>query len=259
MPIHGISASQLIAAGKEYYERLKKHGEVKEDKKALLKLIRSKLYGNHTLAELEEPLEYNSKCKTRAVIVVTSEIDINGIKVTKLASKILMKRAGLSLDSLSHWALVAVDRGDGPCFLYDLMSDQMLPTTKIMKNYPRCFPVTEEMVQSWTGASYIGETTRSHNEILELASRYISEHPRYNLFEANCQNLAEALVVELCNGKVISQSNLGEEVKMLSTRMSSTLLMKMSLDRNALRELKSDIKTAGDRLIAARGSKAIHE
>lgn len=79
------------------------------------------------------------------------------------------------------------------------------------------------------------------------------------MFEANCQNLAEALVVELCNGKVISQSNLGEEVKMLSNRMSSTLLMKMSLDRNALRELKSDIKTAGDRLIAAKGSKAIHE
>lgn len=46
-----------------------------------------------------------------------------------------MKSAGLSLDSLSHWALVAVDRGEGTCYLYDLMSDQMLPTTKIMKNY----------------------------------------------------------------------------------------------------------------------------
>ncbi|KAI7783932.1 hypothetical protein LA080_010957 [Diaporthe eres] len=259
MPIHGISATQLIAAGREYYEKLKKHGEVKDDKKVLLQLIRSKLNGNHTASELDEPLEYSSRCKTRAVLVVTSAIDINGIKVTKLASKLLMKSAGLSLDSLSHWALVAVDRGEGTCYLYDLMSDQMLPTTKIMKNYPRCFPVTEEMVQTWTGASYIGETTRTHEEILEIASRYISEHPRYNLFEANCQNLAEALVVELCNGKVISQSNLGEEVKMLSTRMSSTLLMKMSLDRNALRELKSDIKTAGDRLIAAKGSKAIHE
>ncbi|KAK7712951.1 hypothetical protein SLS64_001441 [Diaporthe eres] len=226
MPIHGISATQLIAAGREYYEKLKKHGEVKDDKKVLLKLIRSKLNGNHTASELDEPLEYSSRCKTSAVLVVTSAIDINGIKVTKLASKLLMKSAGLSLDSLSHWALVAVDRGEGTCYLYDLMSDQMLPTTKIMKNYP---------------------------------SRYISEHPRYNLFEANCQNLAEALVMELCNGKVISQSNLGEEVKMLSTRMSSTLLMKMSLDRNALRELKSDIKTAGDRLIAAKGSKAIHE
>jgi hypothetical protein len=46
-----------------------------------------------------------------------------------------MKSAGLSLDSLSHWALVTVDRGEGTCYLYDLMSDQMLPTTKIMKNY----------------------------------------------------------------------------------------------------------------------------
>lgn len=80
-------------------------------------------------------MEYSSRCKTRAVLVVTSAIDINGIQVTKLASKLLMKSAGLSLDSLSHWALVAVDRGEGTCYLYDLMSDQMLPTTKIMKNY----------------------------------------------------------------------------------------------------------------------------
>lgn len=102
------------------------------------------------------------------MLVVTSAIDINGIQVTRLASKLLMKSAGLSLDSLSHWALVAVDRGEGTCYLYDLMSDQLLPTTKLMKNYPRCFPVTEEMVQTWTGASYIGETTRKHEEILEI-------------------------------------------------------------------------------------------
>lgn len=44
----------------------------------------------------------------------------------------------------------------------------MLPTTKVMKNYPRCFPVTEEMVESWTGCSYIGETTRTHDQILDL-------------------------------------------------------------------------------------------
>lgn len=44
----------------------------------------------------------------------------------------------------------------------------MLPTTKIMRNYPRCFPVTEEMIRSWSTVSYIGETTRSHDEILEI-------------------------------------------------------------------------------------------
>lgn len=91
--------------------------------------------------------------------------------MTRLASKLLAKHAALSLDSLSHWALVVVDRGEGTCYLYDLMSDQMLPTTKIMRNYPRCFPVTEQMVESWTGASYIGETTRSHDEILEMGKR----------------------------------------------------------------------------------------
>lgn len=94
------------------------------EKKALLKLLRSKLDGNHTEAELEEPLEYTTKCKTSAVLVATSAIDINGIKVTKLASKVLADHVGLSLDALSHWALVVVDRGDGVCYLYDLMSDR---------------------------------------------------------------------------------------------------------------------------------------
>lgn len=82
--------------------RDRKHSEVKVEKKALLKLLRSKLEGNHTAGELEEPLEYNSHCKSSAVLVATSEIDINGVKVTKLASKVLAKQAGLSLDALSH-------------------------------------------------------------------------------------------------------------------------------------------------------------
>lgn len=50
----------------------------------------------------------------------------------------------------------------------DIRFSEMLPTVKIMKNYPRCFPVTEAMVQSWRSCSYIGETTRTHDEILEL-------------------------------------------------------------------------------------------
>lgn len=104
----------------------RKHQEVKVEKKALLKLLRAKLNGDATAAELEEPLEYSSRSKTSAVLVATSYIDINGIQVTKLASKALAK-AGLSLESLSHWALVVVDRGDGVCYLYDLMSDREWP------------------------------------------------------------------------------------------------------------------------------------
>lgn len=80
----------------------RKHSEIKVEKKALLKLLRGKLEGDHTAGELEEPLEYNSHCKSSAVLVATSEIDINGVKVTKLASKLLAKQAGLSLDALSH-------------------------------------------------------------------------------------------------------------------------------------------------------------
>lgn len=56
----------------------------------------------------------------------------------------------------------------------------MLPTTKLMKNYPRCFPVTEQMVESWTGCSYIGETTRTHDEILELGEHYFSPSALHN-------------------------------------------------------------------------------
>ncbi|CAN8102818.1 unnamed protein product [Discula destructiva] len=255
MPFTGIRASQLIAAGKEFFENMRKHSEIKLEKRALLTSLRGKLQGDHTAHECTEPLEYNSHCKTSAVLIAVSEIDINGIKVTKLASKVLAKQAGLSLDALSHWALVIVDRGDGPCYLYDLMSDQLLPTTKVMKNYPRCFQVTEEMVASWTSCSYIGETTHTNDEIAGLASAFISQHPRYQLFSNNCQHLAEELVRQICNSKIISKQNLGVEVKMLSKKFSSTLLMKMSLDPDALRELKSNIKSAGDRLIVERGFK----
>lgn len=52
-------------------------------------------------------------------------------------------------------------------------------------------------------------------------------------------------------------ANTQQEVKMLSKKFSSTLLMKMSLDPDALRQLKSNIKSAGDRLIAEKGSKVI--
>lgn len=89
------------------------------------------------------------------------------------------------------------------------------------------------------------------------ASKYISDHPRYNLFSNNCQHLAEELVKALCNGKVISQANLGVEAKMLSTKLSSTILMKVHLKPDALRELKSNIKSAGDRIIAEKGSKVV--
>lgn len=82
--------------------RGRKRTEVKVEKQNLLRLLRGKLEGDHTASEVAEPLEYNKHCKTSAVLIATSEIDINGIKVTKLASKVLSKQAGLSLDALSH-------------------------------------------------------------------------------------------------------------------------------------------------------------
>lgn len=44
---------------------------------------------------------------------------------------------------------------------------------------------------------------------------------------------------------------------MLSTKLSSTILMKTHLDADALRELKSNIKSTGDQLISERGSKVM--
>lgn len=77
------------------------------------------------------------------------------------------------------------------------------------------------------------------------------------MFSNNCQHLTEELVRQLCNSKVISKHNLGEEAKMLSKKFSSTLLMKMNLDPEALVAFKSNIKSTGDRLIAERGSKVV--
>lgn len=86
--------------------RHRKHSDVKVEKRNLLGLLRGKLEGDHTASEVTEPLEYNTHCKTSAVLVATSDIDINGVKVTKLASKVLAKQAGLSLDALSHCTFI---------------------------------------------------------------------------------------------------------------------------------------------------------
>lgn len=88
-----------------------------------------------------------------------------------------------------------------------------------------------------------------------IAAKFISENPRYSLFSNNCQHLAEQLVRSLCDGKCISQANLGVEVKMLSTKLSSAILMKKYLQPDALRQLKSNIKSAGDRLITEKDSR----
>lgn len=131
----GFSLHPLLGKGKQQQiadwralPQCRQRSETKVEKKALLKLLRDKLEGDFTASEVDEPLEYSHRCRTSAVLVATSPIDINGIKVTKLASKLLMKHTGLSLDSLSHWALVVVDRGDAVSYLYDLMSDRKAHT-----------------------------------------------------------------------------------------------------------------------------------
>lgn len=70
----------------------------------------------------------------------------------------------MSLNSVSHWAVCVIDRGLGKCYCYDLMSDR-LELTMLGKNYFRVAVITEEFVETWSSCYYIGETTKTHDEI----------------------------------------------------------------------------------------------
>lgn len=77
----------------------------------------------------------------------------------------------MSLNSISHWAVVVVDRGLGPTYAYDLMSDQ-LKVQMLMNNYFRVYEVTEEFIASWSSCYYVGETTKRHEEIQVLGKPF---------------------------------------------------------------------------------------
>lgn len=50
-------------------------------------------------------------------------------------------------------------------------------------------------------------------------------HPRYNLLTDNCQDMAESLVKSLCNGKIISQAKLREELSLASPKIALDLMV----------------------------------
>lgn len=112
------------------------------------------------------------RCETdgpssRAVFLVTMPIAFGALELSMSTYKLLAKHVGMSLDSVSHWAVCVVDRGFGPSYCYDLMSDQMM-LNALGKNYFRVNEVTPELVRTWNSCYYVGETTKSHNEIQEL-------------------------------------------------------------------------------------------
>ena len=50
-------------------------------------------------------------------------------------------------------------------------------------------------------------------------------NPRYHLLSNNCQHLVDTLVKELCNGKVISQAKLDEELSLASPKIARDLMI----------------------------------
>lgn len=54
---------------------------------------------------------------------------------------------------------------------------------------------------------------------------FIAANQRYKLTSNNCQHLAEAMVKDLCNGKMISQAKLDEELRLVSPKMARDLMV----------------------------------
>ena len=63
-------------------------------------------------------------------------------------------------------------------------------------------------------------------------------NPRYHLLSSNCQHLVETLVKDLCDGKVISQAKLNEELALASPKIARDLLVA---------RLRSKVDVAGER------------
>lgn len=61
--------------------------------------------------------------------------------------------------------------------------------------------------------------------IRQTGNRHIGRNPRYSLLSNNCQHLVDSLVKELCNGKVISQAKLDEELSLASPKIARDLLV----------------------------------
>ncbi|KAI0017398.1 hypothetical protein F4780DRAFT_782371 [Xylariomycetidae sp. FL0641] len=261
----GFDAAGKLTRAQEYLARKWEEGkalregqeayEAVREKNALLGLVGRKLAG--ASADEMPPLAFDSGSgsgsaaadapRRRAVFLVTMPISFGPFELTKQSYQLLARRVGMSLSSVSHWALCVVDRGPGPCWCYDLMSDQLAPGM-LGKNVFRHYRLTVELVATWNSCYYVGETTRSHEEIVALGYGHIAAHPRYNLLSSNCQTLVEDLVKELCNGQVISEAKLSEELHKASPRIARDLMvakLKSTLERregkNKQKEVDEDV------------------
>ncbi|PSN63407.1 hypothetical protein BS50DRAFT_637900 [Corynespora cassiicola Philippines] len=196
--------------------------EAVRQKNLYLAQIAAKITGN---SESEvPPLICTPNSPGRAVFLITTPINFGKLEFSKKTYDLLAKHVGMSLNSISHWAVVVVDRGLGPTYAYDLMSDQ-LKVQMLMNNYFRVYEVTSEFIASWSSCYYVGETMKRHEEIQALGEHFIAMNKRYNLLSNNCQHLTENLIRELCNGKMITQSKLEQEIRLISPKIASDMMV----------------------------------
>ncbi|KAI2630710.1 hypothetical protein GGR54DRAFT_583830 [Hypoxylon sp. NC1633] len=191
-------------------------------KNDFLRLISAKLTSEPTI---EIPrLEWEPTASHRAVFLITTFIEFGRFELTKNTYKLLARHVGMSQGSISHWALCVVDRSLNPSYCYDLMSDQMA-LNAIGKNFFRVAEITTAFIATWSSCSYIGETTKTHEEIQALGATHMVLHPHYNILTSNCQDLAESLVKQLCDGRMISQAKLSEELSLVSPKIALELMI----------------------------------
>ncbi|KAI1393728.1 uncharacterized protein F4822DRAFT_22309 [Hypoxylon trugodes] len=192
------------------------------EKNGFLRLILAKITGD-SVVEMP-PLEWDPTTSHRAVFLVTKPIEFGKFELSRNTYELLAKHVGMTLNSVSHWALCVIDRSFHPSYCYDLMSDQ-LALTALGKNYFRVAEINAAFIETWSSCYYVGETTKSHQEIQELGAAHMALHPRYNLLTSNCQDMAESLVKQMCNGKLISQAKLREELALASPKIALDLMV----------------------------------
>lgn len=154
-------------------EWLAKFAEEIRQRNEFLALVTSKLTGNSALDMA--PLQCNPRETQKAVFLVTTPIAFGVLEVSQHSYKLLARHVGMSLNSVSHWAVCVIDRGLGKCYCYDLMSDR-LELTMLGKNYFRVAVITPEFVDTWSSCYYIGETTKTHDEIQEIGESLVAKY-----------------------------------------------------------------------------------
>ncbi|KAI1847916.1 hypothetical protein JX265_001923 [Neoarthrinium moseri] len=209
-------------AEKEAKQAAAEEARRRDERNRFFDLITAKRTGS-SVAEMP-PLVCNPEESHKAVFLVTTPISFGKFELSKSTYKLLARHVGMSVDSVSHWLVAVIDRGFGSCFYYELMSDQMA-LNAIGKNYFRTEEITPGFIETWSSCYYVGETTKSHSEIQELGTHHMTLNPRYNLLSNNCQDMVDSLVKQLCDGRVISQAKLSEELSLASPRIAVDLMV----------------------------------